>query len=196
MNETIHLKNTNIPKMMGSLIHNNQLLKFFAGTSLLMSILTITVLTMVVSKPPLVLPMSQSGEILSKGQMPSPETEIKNAVKAYLDLRYKWEPKTVDTQLKNAESFIAPQSLKAYRTQIANVARFSRDKLVTQRIYPNDLAVDLDSHKVRITGDRITSIQGLKAAGDLSLELEYQGGDRNKDNPWGIFITKEKEANQ
>jgi hypothetical protein len=58
------------------------------------------------------------------------------------------------------------------------------------------VSVDLESHKVRITGDRLTSVQGLKAAGDLTLELEYQGGDRSKENPWGIFITKEKEANQ
>ena len=196
MNETIHLKNVNIPKMMGSLIHNNQILKLFAAIAMLMSILTITLLTQVVSRPPLVFPINQSGELLSKGAMPKPETEIREAVQAYLNLRYKWEPSTVDAQLRSAEQFIAPLSLKAYRTQIANVARFSKEKLVSQKLYPDVLSVDLVSHKVRITGDRITSIQGLKAAGDLTLELEFQGGDRSKENPWGIFITKEKEANQ
>jgi len=195
MNETIHLKTTNIPKMMGSLIHNNQILKFFAVTGLLLSCLTLIVLTQTVSRPPLVFPITQSAEVLNKGAMPKADTEVKEAVKAYLDLRYKWEPSTVDAKLKNAESFIAPVSLKAYRTQIANVARFSKEKLVTQKLYPDDLNVDLESHKVRVTGDRITSIQGLKAAGDLTLELEFQGGDRNPENPWGVYITKEKEAN-
>ena len=196
MNETIHLKNTNIPKMLGSLIHKNELLKFFAAAAMLMSILVATVLTQTVSKPPIVIPLAGSGDIYGDGAMPKPEAEIKKAINAYLELRYKWEPKNVEEKLKNAENFIAPQRLKAYRTQIANVARFSKEKLVTQKIYPSDLTVDLDNHKVRIVGDRITSIQGLKAAGDLTLELEYQGGDRTKVNPWGIFITKEKEANQ
>jgi hypothetical protein len=183
MNETTHLKNTNVPRMLGSLIHKNELLKFFAVALLLMSIIIGTVLTQIVSKPPVVIPLTGSGDILGDGSMPKPESEIKRAINAYLELRYKWEPKTVE-------------SLKAYRTQIANVARFSKEKLVTQKIYPSDLSVDLDGHKVRVVGDRITSVQGLKASGDLILELEYQGGDRTKNNPWGVYITKEKEANQ
>lgn len=182
--------------MLGSLIYKNELLKFFAIAAMLTSILVSIVLTQEVSKQPVVVPLGQSGEYLSEGPMPKPEFEVRRAINAYLDFRYKWEPKNVDSQLKNAESFIAPQSLKAYRTQIANVARFSKEKLVTQKIYPSDVSVNLESHKVRVSGDRLTSVQGLKAAGDLVLELEYQGGDRSKENPWGIFITKEKEANQ
>ena len=196
MNETIHLKNTNIPKMLGSLIHKNQLLKFFATATLLLSSLTVSLLIIVENRPPVVISISSTGEVLGDGEMPKPESEIKKAVHSYLELRYKWEPKNVEEKLKNAEKFISPQSLKAYRTQIVNVSRFSKEKLVTQAVYPTELTVDLDSHKVRITGDRITSIQGMKAAGDLTLELEYQVGERTKENPWGIYITKEKEANQ
>ena len=195
MNETTHLTNTNVPRMLGSLIHKNELLKFFAAAALLVSIIIGTVLTQIVSKAPVVIPLTGSGDILGDATMPKPELEIKKAINAYLELRYKWEPKNVEDKLKNAETFIAPQSLKAYRTQIANVARFSKEKLVTQKIYPSDLTVDLDAHKVRVVGDRITSVQGLKASGDLTLELEYQGGDRTKNNPWGVYITKEKEAN-
>jgi hypothetical protein len=196
MNETIHLKNSNIPKMLASLVYKNELLKFFAITAMFTSILVMIVLTQLVSKKPVVIPINDSGEYLNQGTMPKPELEVRRAINAYIELRYKWDPKNVDTKLKSAENFIAPQSLKAYRAQIANVARFSKEKLVTQKIYPNDVLVDLESHKVRITGDRLTSVQGLKAAGDLTLELEYQGGDRSKENPWGILITKEKEANQ
>lgn len=72
---------------------------------------------MLVSRPALVLPITQSGEIVSKGAMPKPETEIKEAIKAYLDFRYKWEPTTVDAQLKSAENFVAPLSLKASRSR-------------------------------------------------------------------------------
>src|ERR1035437_4625994 len=101
MNETIHLKNTNIPKMVGSLIHKIELLKFFAAAAMLISILVTITLTQVVSKPPIVIPLGDEGELLREGQMPKPESEIKKAIIAYLDFRYKWEPKNVESQLKN-----------------------------------------------------------------------------------------------
>lgn len=196
MNQTILLKTTKIPKIMGSLIHKNELLKFFAIGTLILCILSITVLRAVVSKPPIVIPLASTGEIFTGGPMPAPESEIERAINEYLDLRYIWEPKTVETNLKRAESFIASQSLKAYQTQIANVVRFSKEKMVSQKIFVGNVNVDLATHKIQITGDRITSIQGFKASGDLTLELDYVCGDRSKENPWGIFITKEKEANQ
>lgn len=46
-----------------------------------------------------------------------------------------------------------------------------------------------------IVGDRITSIQSLKAAGDLKLELGFESGPRTFVNPWWVFISKEKEFN-
>jgi hypothetical protein len=39
----------------------------------------------------------------------------------------------------------------------------------------------------------VTSIQGLKAAGNLKLELTFESGSRTEGNPWGLYISKERE---
>lgn len=44
-----------------------------------------------------------------------------------------------------------------------------------------------------IVGDRIMSIQTLKAAGDLKLELVFESSQRSNENPWGIYFTRERE---
>lgn len=74
-----------------------------------------------------------------------------------------------------------------------NVIRFSVDKIVAQRAYPVEIRVDLKKGVAVIEGDRITSIQGLKAAGDLRLELGFESGPRTGQNPWGVYVSKEKE---
>ena len=54
---------------------------------------------------------------------------------------------------------------------MADTIKFSTSKAVAQRIYPDRVAVDLAKRTVSISGDRVTAIQCLKAAGDLRLEL-------------------------
>ncbi len=77
---------------------------------------------------------------------------------------------------------------------MASVVKFALDRDVLQRVYPTDMKVDLKSQTVFITGDRVTAVQGLKAAGNLNLALEFESGPRTLNNPWGIYITKEKEG--
>jgi hypothetical protein len=36
----------------------------------------------------------------------------------------------------------------------------------------------------------VAAIQGLKAAGNLRLELSFEGGTRTKENPWGLYVSK------
>ncbi len=95
--------------------------------------------------------------------------------------------------LQAAAVFIPPSSQKAYQAATANVAKFAIEKGVLQRAYVNDVAVNLEKKTAKVTGDRVTAIQGLKAAGDLKLELSFESGPRTRENPWGIYITKEKE---
>jgi DUF971 family protein len=132
--------------------------------------------------------------VLEKSDLPKPEDEIKLAITRYINFRYKWEAKTVLENIKKAESFIEPKSLAAFQNNMASVIKFSLDRDVLQRIYPADMKVDLKSQTVFITGDRVTSIQGLKAAGNLNLALEFEEGPRTQNNPWGVYITKEKEG--
>ena len=124
---------------------------------------------------------------------PSPESEIIEAVKFYIEHRYKWEPKNIVQNLQTAESFILPQSKKSYEAAVSNVSKFSLEKGVSQRAYVTGVTVDLDKQIALVTGDRITTIQGLRAAGDLKIELNFDNGRHTKDNPWGIYFTREKE---
>jgi hypothetical protein len=193
MNKVIQLKNTRLPRMLGDLTHSNQFLKLFALISIGITAIVVTALTIVVTKPPIVLTLSPSGTILEKTELPSPENEIKSAVKIYLENRYNWEPGNVAAKLKLTEGFILPPSIKAFQISIANIIHFSTEKQVSQKVYPNDLKINLNQKTVLITGDRITAIQGMKSAGNLRLELSFESGTRTKENPWGIYITKERE---
>lgn len=193
MNKIIQLKNTKLPKMLGDLMHSNQFLKLFALISLGITALVMIVLSVVMTRPPLVLTLTPNASLLEKVELPNPENEIRSAIKTYLEKRYNWEPANVAVKLKSTEYFILPQSVKAFQTSIANIIRFSTEKQVSQRTYPDDLKVSLNQKTVSITGDRVTSIQGMKAAGSLHLELSFESGPRTKENPWGIYITKERE---
>jgi len=65
--------------------------------------------------------------------------------------------------------------------------------MVGQKVYPEKMTIDEKTKSIKITGDRITSIQGIKAAGTLNLTLYYSMGNINLENPWGVYIIKEEE---
>ena len=196
MNKVIQLKNAKLPRMLGELSHSNQFLKLFALISIGIATLVTVALTIVVTKPPIILTLTPSAAVLEKTDLPSPENEIKSAIKTYVENRYNWEPNNVLAKLKLTEGFILPPSIKAFQTSVANIIHFSTEKQVSQKVYPNDVKINLNQKLVSITGDRITSIQGMKAAGTLRLELSFESGARTKENPWGIYITKEREEQQ
>jgi len=179
--------------MLSDLSHSNQFLKVFSASALGVAVLTLILVFVLASKAPVVLTLAPTGENLEKVELPKPEDQIKAAVNRYLEKRYKWEPESVKQKLFDAQAFVLPSSMKAYLGAAANVARFSIEKLVSQRVYPDKIEVSLEKKTVFITGDRVTSIQGLNAAGNLRLELSFESGPRTRNNPWGLYITKERE---
>lgn len=193
MNTKIKLEAAKLPKALSELLHSNQFLKLFSIFSVGVSALSLILNIVIMSRPPLVLTLSADAKSLEQRDMPKPEDEIKNAIKKYIELRYKWDPNNVKERLKMAEVFVAPQSLKAFQNAIANVANFSIDRQVNQRVYADKIEVNIEKKLVAILGDRVTAIQGLKAAGDLKLELSYDSGPRTKHNPWGVYVVKELE---
>jgi len=193
MTKFIQLQNTKLPKMLGTLMHSNQFLKLFSLISLSITAIVLILLMVVVTRPPLVLTLTPNASLLEKVELPKAENEIEAAVRTYLASRYNWEPSNVVNKLKSTESFILPQSVKAFQTAISNIIRFSTEKQVSQRAYPEVIKINLNQKTVSITGDRITDIQGMKAVGTLKLELNIESGVRTKENPWGVYITKERE---
>lgn len=187
------LQNAKLPKLVGDLMHSNQFLKMFSIYALTLVMVTGLALIFAVTKEPLVLTLNTSAEVVTKGDIPKAEDQVKEAVKAYLHMRYKWKPENVRAKLQSSEAFILPVTLKAFQEAVSKVARFSTEKIVSQTIYPEDMKVDLQRRTVSVIGDRVTSIQGMKAAGDLRLEISFDSGPRTKLNPWGFYVVKEKE---
>ena len=194
MQEQTQIRIANYPKMIGQLIHSNQFLKVFSAIALMLSLLLIILLFKMAGREPTVIPLSQDAVELRISSMPKAEEEVKRAISKYVGTRYQWEPENVKERLETAKAFIASQSMKAYLTAIANLVQFSTQKVVAQRVYPGQIEVSLEKGTVAVFGDRITTIQGLKAAGNLNLELSFESGPRTKENPWGVYITREKEA--
>lgn len=184
-----------VPKLIGDLMHSNHFLKMFALGALGLSVFAMATTLGLSSKPPLVLTLSVNGQEVKKQiELPKAEDQIEAAIRKYIELRYRWEPTNVQSNLTSATEFIHPTSRKAFQGSISNVIRFSTEKQVTQRAYPTQVKVNLQDKIVQVLGDRITAIQGMMAAGPLKLELSFESGDRTKENPWGVYISKEKEA--
>lgn len=192
--DKIQMKGASFPKILAQLTHSNQFLKVFSVSAMGLCIVSLFAVVTLGTRDPVVLTLTPSAAVMSQVERPKPEDEIRAAIRTYIERRYKWEPVNVVQRLKEAEVFVASNSMNAYRSAAVNVARFSTEKLVSQRVYAADgMKVDLTKKTVSISGDRITSIQGMKAAGDLRLELSFESGTRTEQNPWGVYITKEKE---
>lgn len=194
MQEQLPIKVANYPKMLGQLVHSNQFLKTFSLVAMTVAFIYSILFFGVLGREPTVIALSEDAIELKAGSMPKPENEVKRAISKYVETRYQWEPGNVKDRLEKAKAFIAPHSLKAYETAIANLVQFSTQKIVAQRAYPGEIEISLDKSTAVVLGDRITTIQGLKAAGNLNLELTFESGPRTKENPWGIYITREKEG--
>lgn len=193
MNASIKLTASKLPKMLSDLSHSNQFLKMFSISALGVLAIALVLILVLVSKAPIVLTLTPTAGKMQATELPKPEEEIKAAINEYLEKRYQWEPETVRRKLTESEAFVLPGSRRAFQGAVANVAKFSVEKLVSQKVYPEKIEVNLERKTVLITGDRVTAIQGLKAAGNLKLELSFESGLRTRENPWGIYIIKEKE---
>lgn len=181
------------PKLLADLSHSNQYLKVFAIGSLALSLVLSILLFVAFARKPIVIAMTENAQVLKHAELPNPETEIRQAIQGYLEARYNWTSQTIDHQLEKAQTFVASSVMKNFVQGVANVKRFSKEKVVTQRAYASNLGVDLKRGVVLVTGDRITEIQGMRAAGPLNLELSFQSGPRTTENPWGVYIVKETE---
>lgn len=193
MKESMQLRMRKLPKALAELSHSNQFLKVSTFSLLALTGLMLMILFYQVTKAPIVLSMTPDGSVYKDAPKPDPKIEVERALREYLKLRYNWTPKTVATNVESARAFILPSTLKVYDSAMQNVVRFSSERMVAQRVYPEEVLIDLKKSLATISGDRITTIQGLKAAGDLKLELSFESGPRTIANPWGIYVSKEKD---
>jgi type IV secretory pathway component VirB8 len=187
------LKSSPFPKMMGELNHMNQFLKMFSFATLIVALASLGLSISLADKGPVVLTLNTEGKVLEKTALPKVENLIKEGITRYIEKRYNWTPVDVQNKFKDSSFFVSPTSQKAFHEAMKNVIRFSTEKQVAQKVYLANVEINIKDGIALITGDRVTSIQGLKAAGNLKLQLNFENGPRTQENPWGVYITKEKE---
>ena len=187
------LEMAKFPKILGSLMHSNQFMKTTAFAMSVLLVLTLILLFISVTKDPVVLTFNSKSQLLEPNGRPNVEDDVRSAISNYLKLRYQWEPESVEVNLFAAKSFINSNNLDLFVGATKPIIKFSKERLVSQSAYANKIEINLTKQTAFIAGDRITSIQGLKAAANLRLELSFNYGNRTRTNPWGIYITKEKE---
>lgn len=190
---TKQLKSSQLPNMLSDLVHSNQFLKMFSLSALILVLMSFLVIFYMIKKDPIILTLNPEGKTLERTSMPKVEDLIKEGITRYLEKRYTWGPVDVQKKLKDSSFFVSTTSQKAFNEAMVNVSRFSLEKQVAQKLYPSNVEISMKDSTALITGDRVTSIQGLKAVGNLKLQLNFESGPRTPQNPWGIYITKEKE---
>lgn len=158
--KSVSLKMPSLPKMIGELSHSNQFLKLFSLSATVLLFMSLVVIMTLVNKEPLVITLNASGESLQRLNLPKAEDQIRAGIKRYIENRYQWEPSNVVKKLKESEGFITPQALKAFQSDLASVARFSTEKIVSQKAYAEKIEIDLKKNTAFVTGDRVTTIQG------------------------------------
>lgn len=191
--KSLNLQNARLPKMLGELMHSNQFLKVFSLSALVLVFMVLGTVMVMATKEPLVITLGPDGKAIERILVPKVEDQVREGIKYYLEKRYQWEPENVKQKLKETENFIDPSTLKLFKAAVSNIEKFSIEKIVSQRVYPQYIEVNLSKKTALVTGDRITTIQGLKAAGNLKLELSFELGSRTEANPWGLYIVKEIE---
>ncbi|HXH75398.1 MAG TPA: hypothetical protein VNJ08_10565 [Bacteriovoracaceae bacterium] len=194
--KTVKLESAKIPKMMSDLIHSNQFLKIFSIISSMITLSLVIVHLMQMYQGPVVITLNQKAEVLTQDSLPKAEVEIEKALREYIKLRYFWSPKTVNSNLKEAQVFILPNFAKVYEEAMAGVVKFSKEKMVSQKVYPEVIEVNLAKKVAFVRGDRITAFQNIRATGELKLTLYFESGMRTEKNPWGVYISKVQEEAQ
>lgn len=190
---SVKLKNA-FPIVWGDLAYQNHWMRKIALAALVVGALSLTGVIALLNRKPLVVMLDAQANVIRPGSQNSIETELEKMAHRYLEFRYIWEVGNQADQLMRAKSFIASQSLKAFEKTAAVLVAFSKGKNVSQRIYPTKILVNSKESKIEVVADRITEIQGLKAATLLRVSLYFQSGPRTAENPWGVYVIKEEEV--
>ncbi len=193
MVQKIKLSANQLPQKMAELIHSNQFLKLFSLISLAVLILAFATIILMTTRAPAVIAFDMTANTLEAQKLPDVKLLIERAVVEYIKHRYDWTPNNVNQKLDKARSFINGSHESAFTQATRKVADFSHDKKVIQRAFPTDIQIDLKNQTAKVVGERVTSIMGIRAAGELKVELHFTSGPHTKANPWGVYISKEVE---
>lgn len=193
MNEPIILTTKSYPELVRDFAGQNFNLKVLCGALIGLTFLMLILVLVLIKQGPSVIALDGGGEI-SHVETRITDLQIQAAAREYISYRYNWTKEDISERLRKAGFFVSPALVSAFRKSMVDVQKFVAEKKVRQRVYPKSIDVDTKERKIKIVADRITEFDGLKAATEMRLELNFEINDRSVVNPWGVFITKESEG--
>lgn len=189
----IKLEKASYPKMVTDLAAQNHFLKILTYSLTGIVTLLIILVVFLLKKAPDVIAIDPSGTVASVSSELH-VSHVEAAVTKYLEYRYSWNPQNIDQQLNLAQSFIYSSLTTSFRKSLTETIRFVKNRNVNQRVYPNQIKVDLKNRTVTVLADRFTEFDSLKAATVLKTRLNFDLDSATDKNPWGIYFTKETES--
>ena len=180
------------PKLVEEFAKENFNLKTLVGVLIALMLINSVTLAYILRRGPMVVPLQADGNIARVDSQVT-DAQIQAAVKEYMNTRYTWTDSTISAQVKRAEFFIAPQLVAAFQRAMVETLKYVHEKKVVQRVYARTTEVNFKDRQILITADRITEFDGLKAASEMRIVLNFDLEARTVVNPWGIYITKETE---
>jgi len=192
MNFRSKLEGTKFPQMLAELRHANQFLKVYAVGATILTMLSLCLCFINLGQDSKVIVLSTSGSRIAIDERPDPNTQVTTALSEYIKFRYTWDSKSIKQQLAAAKNFVRSSALKSFEANMVEVEKFAAERNVTQRGYAASIDVDFRKQSATVRGDRVTSIEGLSAAGQLNLVLEFESGPRTQANPWGVYVVRER----
>ena len=167
------------------------ILVFFISLSITQSV---ALVILALRKPP-IFAVSQTESRILTVTPPRPEllaAEVKRVVTGYVSARYAWESEKIENTFNIAAKYVAPDFIKRFLSANQDQIRVAKEKKISQRFYIADLNVDLSGKTVRITGDRILLVDGLRATSPLTIEVQFDYAARTETNPEGVYVIGEK----
>ena len=154
-----------------------------------------TALVVLALRKPSIIAVSASESRILTITPPKPElleSEVLRAVTGYIHAHYNWEWAKIDESFNKAAKYVSPEFSKKFLDANQEQIRVAREKKVSQRFYLVDTKSDIKAKSVKVTGDRILLVEGLRASNPLSVEVQFDYGARTEENPEGIYVTGEK----
>ena len=173
----------------------NQILKglvaFFLVT---LSIQSAALVVLALRKPILIAVTEEKSQVLSVTPPGEKllELEIRRAVSGYVKSHYNWDYAQVDAAFQQAAHYVAPEFYKKFIEANSQQIKIAKEKKVSQRFYFSEPVVVIASKHVKVDGNRILLVEGLRAASPLTIDVEFDYGARSALNPEGIYVTGEK----
>lgn len=119
------------------------------------------------------------------------KNEINRAVNGYVTSRFTWQWKEVDKAFTRASKYVDDKFTKTFLEAIQKQIKFAKEKKLSQQLYVDRVSLDLEKRNATVLGTRIILVEGLRAASPFSAQINFDYGDRNQNNPEGIYITGE-----